>query len=57
MKPATTENLNGELKARMVARGDKQKVKKEDFSSPTVACESVQLVCTVDAHERRDVGD
>jgi hypothetical protein len=48
---------DGEIKGRTVAGRNKQRnyISKEDASSPTVAMESVLLLCIIDAEEYRDV--
>ena len=48
---------SGELKARKVAGGNKQRdfVSKEEASSPTVSSDSTILSCTIDAKEHRQV--
>lgn len=48
----------GTIKGRGCADGRKQRAwtSKEDASSPTVAIESVLILCTIDAKERRDIG-
>jgi hypothetical protein len=48
---------DGNIKGRTVAGGNKQRdyISKEDASSPTVATESVLLLCIIDAEEERDV--
>jgi hypothetical protein len=45
------------IKGRTVAGGNKQReyISKEDASSPTVATQSVLLLCIIDAEEHRDV--
>ena len=52
-----TRKRSGELKARKVAGGNKQRdfVSKEEASSPTVSNDSTILSCTIDAKERRQV--
>ena len=51
------EKRSGKVKGRAVAGGNKQRdfISKEEASSPTAATESVMLMCTIDAHEGRDV--
>jgi hypothetical protein len=51
------EKRDGKVKGRTVAGGNKQQdyISKEDASSPTVATESVQLLCIIDTEEGRDV--
>jgi hypothetical protein len=51
------EKRDGKIKGRTVAEGNKQRdyISKEDASSPTVATESVLLLCIIDAEEERDV--
>ena len=53
----TKKRVDGDIKGRLVAGGDKQRdfVTKEDSSSPTATTESVILTCIIDAEERRDV--
>ena len=52
-----TEKRNGDIKARNVADGSKQRTnegyEKKDRASPTVLTESVFLTGVIDAHERR----
>ena len=52
------EKRNGVIKGRDCADGRKQReyTTKEEARSPTVAIESVMLLCTIDAKENRDVG-
>jgi hypothetical protein len=51
------ESREGNIKGRTVVGGNKQRyyISKEDASSPTVATESVLLLCIIDAKEERDV--
>jgi hypothetical protein len=48
---------DGKIKGRTIAGGNKQcdYISKEDASSPTVATESVLILCIIDAEEHRDV--
>jgi hypothetical protein len=48
---------DGKIKGRTVSGRNKQRnnISKEDASSPTVATESVLLLCIIDAEEHRDV--
>ena len=52
-----TRKRSGELKARKVAGGNKQRdfVSKEEASSPTVSNDSTILSCTINAKEHRQV--
>ena len=51
------QKRNLDIKARLVAGGDKQKgiLSKEDVGSPTVATESIMITSVIDAHQKRDV--
>ena len=51
------EKRDGKMKARTVARGNKESgyIRKEDASSLAVDTESLLLTCIIDAEERRDV--
>ena len=52
-----TQKRSGNIKGRACADGRKQrgKIDKEDAASPTVALESILIMCTIKAHENRDV--
>ena len=51
------EKRDRKIKGRTVAGGNKQHdyISKQDASSPTVATESILLLCIIDAKEERDV--
>jgi hypothetical protein len=50
-------NRDRKIKVRIIAGENKQRdcISKEDASSPSVATESVLLLCIIDAEEHRDV--
>ena len=51
------QKRNLDIKARLVAGGDKQKgiLSKEDVGSPTAETESIMITSAIDAHQRREV--